>query len=98
MKRKLLATMLLLVPFGVLMQRELGRLDWLDMIWRPIVASALMGVVLLVGWQIAPILALIAGAVTYPVVLLALRPLSESEITMLSPILPGPAKRVLAVR
>jgi hypothetical protein len=85
----------LLIPFGVLLQSALGRLAWIDMIWRPALAGSAMFAVLGLGWTAQPILALIAAGALYPVVLFALKPLSVSEWAMLAPVLPARVKRLL---
>jgi O-antigen/teichoic acid export membrane protein len=85
----------LLIPFGVLLQSALGRLAWIDMIWRPALAGSAMFAVLGLGWTAQPILALIAAGALYPVVLFALKPLSASEWAMLAPVLPARVKRLL---
>ncbi|MFW5691319.1 MAG: oligosaccharide flippase family protein [Chloroflexota bacterium] len=79
----------LLLPFGVLMQRALGRLDWLDMVWRPAVAGGVMFGVTALLWPPLSVGALLIGGVIYAGLLLALRPLSTRERAMLAPVLPG---------
>jgi len=85
----ILSEMVLLVPFGLLLETALGRIDWVGMVWRPVIASAVMLGVLLILWSAQPILALIAGGVVYPIVLLGLRPLSSDEMAMLTPLIPA---------
>ena len=87
--------MVLLLPFGILLQGALGRINWLDLIWRPAVAGGAMIAVMVFGWEIQPVLAFMLGSAIYPVILLALRPLSPDEITMITPILPTPLRRLL---
>jgi O-antigen/teichoic acid export membrane protein len=91
----ILSEAVLLIPFGVLLQGALGRLAWIDMIWRPALAGASMFAVLGFGWTAQPVLALIAAGALYPVVLFALKPLSASEWAMLAPVLPARVKRLL---
>src|SRR5690606_11582886 len=64
----------LLIPFGLLLHRAIGRLPWGAMIWRPLAAGAAMFGVLAVGWAALPLLALVAASAVYGIVLLALRP------------------------
>ncbi|GAB4529913.1 MAG: hypothetical protein OHK0046_50140 [Anaerolineae bacterium] len=92
----IMSEMVLLIPFGLLLQRALGRLNWVDMVWRPLTAGTAMLAVMVVSWPVQPILALMAGAVLYPAVLLVLRPLSREERGMLRPLLPGRLRAVLA--
>lgn len=84
----------LLLGFGWLLQGALGRLNWLDMVWRPCAAAAVMLVVLIAGWSAQPALAVMIACLIYPVVLLALRPLSTIELGMVAPILPGRMRRI----
>ncbi len=86
--------MVLLVPFGLLLQSALGRLDWLDMVWRQVIAGAAMLALMAVSWPLSPVLALPAGGIVYGGVLLALRPLSAAERHMLLPLLPGRLRRL----
>ena len=87
--------MVLLVPFGLLLQTALGRLDWLDMVWRQGVAGAVMLALMAASWPVSPVLALLAGGIVYGGVLLALRPLSAAERHMLLPLLPGRLRRLV---
>ncbi len=87
----------LLVPFALLLQGSIGRLNWLDMLWRPLVAALGMLVVTGALWSVLPLAALIAGALVYVVVLLGLRPLNADEQARLGPLLPGRVRRLLRV-
>ncbi|MBI1259799.1 MAG: oligosaccharide flippase family protein [Chloroflexi bacterium] len=86
----------LLIPFARLLHEALGSLPWVGMIWRPIVASAAMLLVLGVGWTFQPVLALIICGLVYIGVLLALRPLSADEFARLLPLLPSRLRRAFA--
>ncbi len=85
----------LLFPFVLLMHRALGWINWWGMVWRPAMAALVMGIVLLVGWTIMPLLALMAAGIVYPALLLALRPLSADELRMLSPVLPAQIRQMI---
>ncbi|MFN8372231.1 MAG: polysaccharide biosynthesis C-terminal domain-containing protein [Anaerolineae bacterium] len=89
----ILSELVLLIPFVMLLQSAVGRLNWLDMLWRPALATAAMSVVLALGWNIQSFLALVIGSVVYVAVLLVLRPLSPDELGWLSPLLPERVRR-----
>ncbi len=86
----------LLIPFARLLQGALGTLPWWGMIWRPMVAAAVMFAALAVGWNVQPVLALVIASAIYGVVLLALRPFSGDEIARLLPLLPARLRRAFA--
>ena len=86
---------MLLLPFAWLLNRAFGGVPWLDIIWRPVAASAAMAVVLLLGWNVQPVLALLVALVVYPTVLLLLRPLSSVELERLQPLLPGRLRKLV---
>ncbi len=89
----ILSEMVLLTPFAVMMQSALGRLAWLDMVWRPVVAGAVMFGTTAVIWALVPAVAVLAGGMVYLGVLWALKPLSAAEWEMVSPLLPGRLRR-----
>src|SRR5690606_17129280 len=71
---------MLLLPFGLLLHGALGRIDWPEMVWRPAAAAVVMLAVMAIVWNLQPLMAVAAGLLTYPAVLLALRPLTAAEI------------------
>ncbi|MBK9747044.1 MAG: oligosaccharide flippase family protein [Chloroflexi bacterium] len=83
----------LLVPFALLLQGAVGRLNWLDMLWRPIAAALVMALVTGLLWSTMPLVALVVGGLAYLVVLIALRPLNADEITRLLPLIPARLRR-----
>jgi O-antigen/teichoic acid export membrane protein len=86
--------LMLFIPFAFLMQQGLKtRLPLFDFLWRPVVAGAVMAGVTAVGWQIVPLLPLIAGSAVYVVVLVVLRPLNEEEFALFQRILPARLRR-----
>lgn len=85
----ILSEIMLLLPFGVLLTRALGRINWIDMIWRQAAAALVMLAVMLISQQIHVALVLITGITGYLLALLLLRPLSREEIERLIPLLPG---------
>ncbi len=90
----ILSELVLLIPFGLLMQRALGRIPWLEMVTRPLAAGAVMAIVFVLMWDTQPLVALFAGSVIYGGVLLGLRPLNATERDMLLPLLPGRLRRL----
>jgi len=88
---------MLLIPFGILLARAVGQINWLEMIWRPVTATGVMFGVMLVGWNVQPVLALLAAGLVYPTVLLMLHPFSTDEIERLMPLLPARLRRIRPV-
>lgn len=88
----------LLIPFSILLNNALGRIDWLDLLWRPVAATAAMFAVLALGWNIQPLLALVVGIVVYVGVWLALRTLTPEEWARLMPLIPARLRRALPQR
>jgi O-antigen/teichoic acid export membrane protein len=94
----IVSEIVLFVPFALLMQSKLGRLPWLAIIARPALAAGIMAGVTLLGWVlIHPAVGVAAGVIVYPLALLAVRPLSADEWRLLSPVIPGRARRWLPV-
>lgn len=80
----------LLVPFAILMNRGLEQgINWLSLIWRPIIATGVMGIVVILLLPINMVLALIVASVAYLVVLFALKPLDANERAIIRPMLPA---------
>jgi O-antigen/teichoic acid export membrane protein len=86
----------LFVPFALLLREALGSIPWVGIVWRPVVAAVAMFVALALGWNLQPVLALVAAGVVYVGVLLALRPLSPDEWARLMPLIPTRLRRVFA--
>lgn len=86
--------MVLLIPFAVLLTGALGRLAWIDMVWRAGVAGGFMAAIMSLGWPIAPVLAVVVAPVVYLAVWIALKPLNAAERAMLFPLLPGRLKAI----
>jgi O-antigen/teichoic acid export membrane protein len=90
----------LFIPFAMLMQqafiqRGLGSIGWLRLLWRQATAAVGMLVVVGVLWGLQPLLALAAGSSVYLAVLVVLRPLSAEEIQFLTNYLPARMHRWL---
>lgn len=88
--------LVLFIGFAVLMQRGVGRLPWLSMLWKPYASAAVMAALVLVTAPILGMLmAVLSGGVIYAAVLLALRPLTADELARVAPVLPARAKWLL---
>jgi O-antigen/teichoic acid export membrane protein len=87
--------LMLLIPFGVFLHQALGALPWFQMIWRPVLAAALMLVTLLLTGELNSALGLTLGVLVYVAVLVLLRPLNSSEIERLRPLLPGRLRKLV---
>ena len=80
---------ILLVPFGLLLTGAVGRLNWLEMVWRQVAAAGVMLAVMALLWAVSAVLAVVLGAALYPVILLLLRPFNGEEMERLLPLVPG---------
>jgi O-antigen/teichoic acid export membrane protein len=81
--------LVLLIPFLWLINRGLEqRINWFGLIWRPVLATAAMGVTVYLLASLNILLALVLASIVYVVVLLLLKPLDESELAILRPLLP----------
>ncbi len=87
--------LMLLIPFALLLRGAIGAVNWVGLLWKLVVSTGAMVAVLLVLSPVQPLLALVAGAVAYVVVLAALRPLSAEEWERLAPLLPGRLRRLV---
>jgi O-antigen/teichoic acid export membrane protein len=88
---------ILLIPFGLLLRGALGSVPWLEFVWRPLVATGMMLALTAAGWAAHPVIGLLLGIVTYPAVLLALRPFNDDELARLLPLLPGRLRRLRVI-
>ncbi|MBN1285673.1 MAG: flippase [Anaerolineae bacterium] len=86
----ILSEVVLLAAVYYHLRPVMGRIPWFLMLWRPVVAAALMGGAMAMLWAVdAPVTgALAVGCVVYAGALLALRPLTAEEMGMLAPLLP----------
>ena len=85
---------ILLVGFAVLLRREAVRVPWVGILWKPGAAAAVMAGAMAAAWGLHPVVGVLAGIVTYPVVWLLLRPLSADELARLRPLLPERVRRL----
>ena len=65
---------------------KVGRLNWVDMVWRGIVMGVVMMGIMLTLWDISALMALVIGAVAYVGGMVVLRPFSADELQTLAPI------------
>jgi O-antigen/teichoic acid export membrane protein len=84
---------LLLLLWGWMLMQAVGRVDWVRLLWRSVVAAGAMLAVLALGWSIQPFLALVIATLVYGGVLLALRPFDAAEWAILAPIIPSRLRR-----
>ena len=85
----IVSEIMLLLPFGILLTRAMGRLNWLDMIWRQITAAIVMLLIMLISQPVHILAALGFGVISYPLILMVLRPFTAEELERLIPLLPG---------
>jgi hypothetical protein len=83
----------LLIGFYYLLRKDLGGVNFVRVLWRPVVAAAVMLVALVALWGVYPLLALLVAGVIYPVLLAMLRPLTAEESARIGRILPQRLRR-----
>lgn len=89
----------LLIPFAILMHRGLEQsVNWLGLIWRPIIATGVMIGITILLLPVNMLLALIAASIAYIAVLIALNPLDDNERAILSPMLPERLRNIRFLR
>jgi O-antigen/teichoic acid export membrane protein len=93
----IMSELVLFIPFALLLQSALGKLPWMMLLWRPVVAALIMLGGLAAAWSLAPLPALIGAVVLYVVVLVGLRPFTGDEVERLMPLLPSRLRRFAAV-
>ncbi len=84
----ILSELALLIPFALLLQGAVGRMDWVRLLWKPVVATGAMVVVVLLLSGFSTVLAVAIGSVVYIGLLLVLKPLDADELERLAPLLP----------
>ncbi len=84
----ILSEIVLLIPFYYCVRRNLAPIPWLSIVWRPALASALMGAVmwLLRDWNV--LLLIPSAAVIYLAALIAVGAFSGEEMRLLKQLLP----------
>ncbi|HMR68059.1 MAG TPA: flippase, partial [Anaerolineae bacterium] len=78
----------LLIPFYLMVRKNLGVVPWFDIAWRPGVAGAVMGGVLWLAGDLNFIATLSLGGLTYVVTLAAIGGLSQPDMAVLWRALP----------
>ena len=77
----------LLIPFSLIINRELGTSPILEASWRPLLAAGMMGAVLAVltlGLHVQNFgLTVVVAALVYPLALLSVRGFTKADLTML---------------
>jgi O-antigen/teichoic acid export membrane protein len=73
----------LLIPFYLLVRKNLCPVPWFDVIWRPIVAAAVMGTVLWVIGDVNFLLTVITAGATYLAALVLVGGLTQPDMNVL---------------
>ena len=86
----ILSEIVLLAIFNVYLQRRMPDVRWLSLLWRPAVATALMGVAFFAGSLASPALGILVALPVYFVALWLLGAVGEEERQILQALLPAP--------
>jgi O-antigen/teichoic acid export membrane protein len=86
----ILSEVVLLAIFNVYLQRRMPHMRWLNLLWRPLVATALMGAGFLAGGLVSPAMGLLVALPVYPLALWLLGAVGEEERLVLQSLLPAP--------
>jgi O-antigen/teichoic acid export membrane protein len=89
--------LLLVVLFHVDLRRHLEKVALVQVLGRPILAAAAMGVVVWIGAQASQLLAVVAGLMVYLIALVVFRVLSPEELRVLAPLIPWKAREEAAI-
>jgi len=73
----------LLIPFYILVRRHLCTVPWFDVVWRPAIAAAIMGGVLLLIGDINFVLTLLVAGVVYAIALVLVGGLKQQDMGIL---------------
>jgi O-antigen/teichoic acid export membrane protein len=84
------AEVVLLAVFSIYLRRGMPHVQWLQLLWRPALATAVMGAVMAAGALLHPLLGLVTGLAVYPLALGLLGALGPEERLILSSLLPAP--------
>lgn len=91
----ILSEMLLFAGFFVLLRPVLGSINWLRLLWRPVVIGALSFLVLYVSWEQMPLVGLAGGLFVFGVGILLLNPFDAEESARLARLMPGRLRKIL---
>ncbi len=81
----ILSEIALLIPFAIGLQREIGRIHWRQLLWRPLAAGAAAGLLVVLLLPLGRGIALL-GVLAYPLVLWRVGLLSAEERRLLQPL------------
>lgn len=88
--------LVLCVYFARLMQTGIGRVGWLDLLWKLYAAAAVMLIVTVVAAAVIPLLlAVIIGGAAYLAAFVLLHPFDADELERLSAVLPRRAVQLM---
>jgi O-antigen/teichoic acid export membrane protein len=80
----------LLAIFNIYLRRGMPQVRWLQLLWRPVVATAVMGGAMFAGALVHPLLGIVTGFALYPAALWLLGALGAEERQILQSLLPAP--------
>jgi O-antigen/teichoic acid export membrane protein len=85
----ILSEAVLFIPFILILRGSIGDLPWVSMLWRPLLATALMIGAASLGALASPLLGALTGSIVYAAAWWFLRALDANEWALLSPLLPA---------
>jgi O-antigen/teichoic acid export membrane protein len=68
--------------FVIYLERSLGAIRWIGLLWRQFVSAALMLAAMWIAWPLHPLIGLAAGPIVYLASLIALRAIGPEERRM----------------
>jgi O-antigen/teichoic acid export membrane protein len=77
------------IPFYITLNSTLAPIPWFGILWRLVVSGAAMFLATWLGWQIHPLLGLIAGGLVYPLLVWRLGAFDTNERAQLVSTLPS---------
>jgi O-antigen/teichoic acid export membrane protein len=86
----ILSEIVLLAVFNLYLQRRMPGVHWLGLLWRPAVATAVMGAAYFGGSLVSPAVGLLLALPVYPLALWLLGAVGEEERLILQSLLPAP--------
>ena len=89
----ILSELVLLAAFYTYLRPALGPVPWLEIVWRPLAAAGLMGLVTWAGCQVHWVVGVAAGLVAYGGGVVLLRVLTPAEREVLMGVLPDRLRR-----